>query len=120
MTKKLEINALSHVGNPIKLITFECLISIKCQMLLSLSLILEASYLFYRLLRRLLFPWLYANCKAAIYISTVFGIQGGNLPVITVSVVVLATLFPKHFAYIAPAGDAIAEVLMQVTKLIPV
>lgn len=59
-------------------------------------------------------------CKAAIYISKVFGIQGGNLPVITVSVVVLATLFPKHFAYIAPAGDAIAEVLMQVTKLIPV
>lgn len=53
-------------------------------------------------------------CKASTYISKLLGIQGGNLPIITASVVVLATLLPQQFAYLAPAGDAIAVVLLQV------
>ncbi|XP_015869156.3 uncharacterized protein LOC107406530 isoform X2 [Ziziphus jujuba] len=40
--------------------------------------------------------------------------KGGSLPVITALVVILATIFPRHFGYLAPAGDAIALVLLQV------
>lgn len=54
-------------------------------------------------------------CKAAIYLKNLCGIPGGNLPVITALVVILATIFPRHFGYLAPAGDAIALVLLQVT-----
>lgn len=55
-----------------------------------------------------------AICKSATWMSKLPGIQGGILPVVTALVVILATLLPTHFAYIAPAGDAIAVVLMQV------
>lgn len=55
-----------------------------------------------------------AICKSAMWMSKLLGIQGGILPLITALVVILATLLPTHFAYIAPAGDAVAAVLMQV------
>lgn len=53
-------------------------------------------------------------CKAGNLFSKTFGIQGGELPAITAIVVVLATLLPRYFRYLAPAGDAFALVLMQV------
>lgn len=53
-------------------------------------------------------------CKAGNYFSKSFGIQGGELPAVTAIVVVLATLLPSYFRYLAPAGDAFALVLMQV------
>lgn len=56
----------------------------------------------------------FAICKAAMCITKLLGIQGGNLPGITATVVILATLLPRHFGYLAPAGDAIAVILMQV------
>ncbi|KAK2983561.1 hypothetical protein RJ640_023095 [Escallonia rubra] len=56
----------------------------------------------------------FAICKAASCLTEVLGIQGGNLPGITAIVVVLATLLPKHFGSLAPAGETIAIVLMQV------
>ena len=37
-----------------------------------------------------------------------FGIQKGNLPAITTLLVILATVFPKSFAYLAPFGEAMA------------
>lgn len=54
-------------------------------------------------------------CKAGTYLTTLTGIQGGSLPAITAIVVILATVLPKHFGHLAPAGDAIALILMQVT-----
>ncbi|KAG8381269.1 hypothetical protein BUALT_Bualt06G0105000 [Buddleja alternifolia] len=53
-------------------------------------------------------------CKSASYLTKYFGIQGGSLPAITAIVVVLATAFPKQFAYLAPSGEAMAMILMQV------
>lgn len=53
-------------------------------------------------------------CKLATYITKVFGIQGGNLPCITAIIVILATLFPVQFGALAPTGEAIALILMQV------
>ncbi|XP_024027568.1 uncharacterized protein LOC21397391 [Morus notabilis] len=53
-------------------------------------------------------------CKAGTYLTNLSGIQGGSLPAITAIVVVLATLLPRHFGRLAPAGDAIALVLLQV------
>ncbi|KAL3653552.1 hypothetical protein CASFOL_003233 [Castilleja foliolosa] len=53
-------------------------------------------------------------CKSAIYLTKYFGIQGGTLPAITAIVVFLATAFPKQFAYLAPSGEAMALILMQV------
>lgn len=41
-------------------------------------------------------------------------IQGANLPGITAVVVILATILPKQFNYLAPAADTIALILMQV------
>lgn len=55
-----------------------------------------------------------AICKSATWMSKLIGFQGGILPVVTALVVILATLLPTYFAYIAPAGDTIAVVLMQV------
>lgn len=43
-----------------------------------------------------------------------FGISGGSLPAITAIVVILATIFPSQFDHLAPAGEAMALVLMQV------
>lgn len=59
-----------------------------------------------------------ALCKSAMWMSKLLGVQGGILPIVTALVVILATLLPTQFAYIAPAGDAIAVVLMQVPSFI--
>ncbi|EYU25137.1 hypothetical protein ABFS82_06G029500 [Erythranthe guttata] len=53
-------------------------------------------------------------CKIATVLTKHFGIQGGTLPAITAIVVVLATSFPNQFAYLAPSGEAMALILMQV------
>ncbi|KAL1552845.1 hypothetical protein AAHA92_13594 [Salvia divinorum] len=53
-------------------------------------------------------------CKCGSLLTKYFGIQGGSLPAITAIVVVLATIFPKLFAYLAPSGEAMALILMQV------
>ncbi|PIA34266.1 hypothetical protein AQUCO_03800094v1 [Aquilegia coerulea] len=53
-------------------------------------------------------------CKIATCLTKVLGIQGGNLPFITAIVVLAATIFPKQLGYLAPAGEAIAFILMQV------
>ncbi|KAL5567937.1 hypothetical protein UlMin_024512 [Ulmus minor] len=53
-------------------------------------------------------------CKTAAFLTKFSGIQGGNLPAITAIVVILATVLPRHFGYLAPAGDSIALILMQV------
>ncbi|XP_022157784.1 uncharacterized protein LOC111024399 isoform X2 [Momordica charantia] len=55
-----------------------------------------------------------AICKFVTWITNIYGIQGANLPGITAVVVFLATVFPKQFSYLAPAGDTIALILMQV------
>ncbi|GMH08960.1 hypothetical protein Nepgr_010800 [Nepenthes gracilis] len=55
-----------------------------------------------------------AICKAGSYAAKSFGIQGGSLPVITAIVVILATVFPRLFNHLAPAGEAMAMILMQV------
>ncbi|XP_019053118.1 PREDICTED: uncharacterized protein LOC104595989 isoform X2 [Nelumbo nucifera] len=56
----------------------------------------------------------FAICKTGTYLSKLLGIQGGNLPCITAIVVILATIFPAQFGYLAPAGEAVALILMQV------
>ncbi|KAM1070183.1 hypothetical protein TB1_002053 [Malus domestica] len=53
-------------------------------------------------------------CKASTYLTGLCGIPGGSLPMITAAVVILATLLPTRFAYLAPAGDTVALLLMQV------
>ncbi|KAL1552846.1 hypothetical protein AAHA92_13595 [Salvia divinorum] len=56
----------------------------------------------------------FAICKSANSFSKTFGIQGGELPAVTAIVVLLATLLPSYFRYLAPAGDAFALVLIQI------
>ena len=56
----------------------------------------------------------FAICKAATLITKHFGFQGGNLPCITAIIVLLATIFPAQIGSLAPAGEAIAFILMQV------
>ncbi|KAK7270885.1 hypothetical protein RJT34_26384 [Clitoria ternatea] len=53
-------------------------------------------------------------CKAASYLTKLSGIQGGMLPGITAIIVILATLLPKQFGPLVPAGHTVALVLMQV------
>ncbi|XP_065617281.1 uncharacterized protein LOC136061040 isoform X2 [Quercus suber] len=53
-------------------------------------------------------------CKTSTYLTNICGIQGGSLPAITAVVVILATVFPTKFGFLAPAGETIALVLMQV------
>ncbi|GAB4858306.1 hypothetical protein Ancab_009779 [Ancistrocladus abbreviatus] len=55
-----------------------------------------------------------AICKAGSYVTKSFGIPGGSLPAITAIVVLLATIFPRLFNHLAPAGEAMALILMQV------
>ncbi|KAK4743595.1 hypothetical protein SAY87_009907 [Trapa incisa] len=55
-----------------------------------------------------------AICKTATYVTWLFGIRGGNLPVVTAIAVVLATLLPSQFGHLAKAGDTLSLVLMQV------
>ncbi|CAN4113044.1 unnamed protein product [Withania somnifera] len=56
----------------------------------------------------------FAICKAGELLTKHFGIPGGLLPTITAIVVILATSFPSQFAYLAPSGEAMALILMQV------
>ncbi|KAF7821844.1 putative membrane protein YjcL [Senna tora] len=56
----------------------------------------------------------FAICKTATFLTKYFRIQGGNLPAITAIIVILATVFPKPFASLAPSGEALAIILMQV------
>uniref|UniRef100_A0A0E0DVL4 Uncharacterized protein n=1 Tax=Oryza meridionalis TaxID=40149 RepID=A0A0E0DVL4_9ORYZ len=53
-------------------------------------------------------------CKAGSAISSQLGIQGGTLPCVTALVVVLATAFPRLLGKLAPSGETIALILMQV------
>ncbi|KAK4431450.1 putative membrane protein YjcL [Sesamum alatum] len=53
-------------------------------------------------------------CKSASFLTKYFGIQGATLPTITAIVVILATMLPNQFAYLAPSGEAMALILMQV------
>lgn len=55
----------------------------------------------------------FAICKFASYL-TKLGLKGGILPGVTAIVVILATIFPAQFSYLAPTGEAIALILMQV------
>ena len=57
-----------------------------------------------------------AICKAGALITKYLGISGGSLPAITAVVVVLATIFPSQFAHLAPSGEAMALILMQVCE----
>lgn len=57
----------------------------------------------------------FAICKSGSFVTKYFGIQGGSLPAITAIIVVLATTFPNQFAYLAPSGEAMAMILMQVS-----
>lgn len=57
----------------------------------------------------------FAICKAASAISSTLGIaSGGTLPCATALVVLLATAFPGAMGRLAPAGEAMALVLLQV------
>ncbi|XP_065869369.1 uncharacterized protein [Euphorbia lathyris] len=56
----------------------------------------------------------FAICKAGSYLTKYFGIQGGILPAVTAIVVILATTFPEQFNHLAPSGEAMALILMQV------
>ncbi|CAH2070222.1 unnamed protein product [Thlaspi arvense] len=55
-----------------------------------------------------------AICKVGAMATKHFGISGGILPAVTAIVVVLATVFPSHFGRLAPSGEAMALILMQV------
>ncbi|XP_044955097.1 uncharacterized membrane protein YjcL-like [Hordeum vulgare subsp. vulgare] len=56
----------------------------------------------------------FAICRAGKHMATLLRVQGGSLPCITAIVVALATLFPSGIGRLAPAGEAMAVVLMQV------
>ncbi|KAG8069553.1 hypothetical protein GUJ93_ZPchr0006g42902 [Zizania palustris] len=53
-------------------------------------------------------------CKAGAAISNQLGFQGGTLPCVTALVIVLATAFPGLLGRLAPSGETIALILMQV------
>nr|VDC87284.1 unnamed protein product [Brassica rapa] len=55
-----------------------------------------------------------AICKVGALLTKHFGVSGGSLPAITAVVVVLATVFPSQFGRLAPSGEAMALILMQV------
>uniref|UniRef100_A0A7N2MIM0 Uncharacterized protein n=1 Tax=Quercus lobata TaxID=97700 RepID=A0A7N2MIM0_QUELO len=59
-------------------------------------------------------------CKTSTYLTNICGIQGGSLPAITAVVVILATVFPTQFGFLALASETIALVLMQVIEIFPV
>ncbi|GJY39604.1 keratin-associated protein 5-4 [Tanacetum coccineum] len=56
----------------------------------------------------------FAICRLGSFVTKIFAIPGGILPAVTAIVVVLATAFPKQFTYLAPAGEVMALILMQV------
>ncbi|WCJ36702.1 hypothetical protein M5689_017885 [Euphorbia peplus] len=53
-------------------------------------------------------------CRTATFLTQYFKIQGGSLPAITALAVILATGFPSQLGRLAPSGDTISMVLMQV------
>lgn len=56
----------------------------------------------------------FAICKTGQLLTQHFGIQGGLLPIITAIVIILAASFPSQFAYLAPSGEAMTLILMQI------
>jgi len=52
-------------------------------------------------------------CKAGSAIASRLGLQGGTLPCVTALVVLLATAFPGQLGKLAPAGETMALILMQ-------
>lgn len=52
-------------------------------------------------------------CKAGSAIADRLGFQGGTLPCVTALVVFLATAFPGQLGKLAPAGETMALILMQ-------
>ncbi|CAN6485201.1 unnamed protein product [Victoria cruziana] len=56
----------------------------------------------------------FAICKFGTFLTKKFHIQGGNLPSVTGIIVILATLFPNQLSSLAPAGEGIALILMQI------
>nr|XP_043634760.1 uncharacterized membrane protein YjcL-like [Erigeron canadensis] len=56
----------------------------------------------------------FAICKLGSFVTKYFAIPGGILPAVTAIVVFLATVFPKQFTHLAPAGEVMAMILMQV------
>ncbi|XP_021285899.1 uncharacterized protein LOC110417730 isoform X1 [Herrania umbratica] len=56
----------------------------------------------------------FSICKLGAYLAKYFGVPGGSLPAVTAIVVILATVFPTQFGRLAPAGEAMALILMQV------
>ncbi|KMT16193.1 hypothetical protein BVRB_3g053530 isoform A [Beta vulgaris subsp. vulgaris] len=52
-------------------------------------------------------------CKAGSSLTNYYQIQGGLLPAITIIVVLLATVFPGQFSQLAPSGEVMAMILMQ-------
>ncbi|KAI3720712.1 hypothetical protein L2E82_31705 [Cichorium intybus] len=53
-------------------------------------------------------------CKVARHITPLLKLQSGTLPAITSIFLILATLLPTQIRYLAPTGDAVAAILIQV------
>nr|GEX99271.1 ferric reduction oxidase 4 [Tanacetum cinerariifolium] len=56
----------------------------------------------------------FAICKGATHVVRLLKCQGSTLPAITAIVVILATLLPRQIGYLAPAGDALSAISIQV------
>ena len=56
----------------------------------------------------------FAICSCAVFFTKLSGVQGSMIPIATAIVVVLATVFPPVFNYLAPSAEVISSVLMQV------
>jgi len=56
-------------------------------------------------------------CAAGVAMAKHLGFQGGSITCITGIVVVLATMFPSLIGSLAPSGEGIASILMQVIVL---
>jgi hypothetical protein len=54
-------------------------------------------------------------CAAGVALAKRLGFQGGSITCITAIVVALATMFPSWVGALAPSGEGIAIILMQVT-----
>lgn len=53
-------------------------------------------------------------CASGVAMAKYLGFQGGSITCITAIVVVLATMFPSWIGSLAPSGEGIAAILMQV------
>ena len=60
----------------------------------------------------------FAICKAGVFITIYFGTKGGSLPPISAIVVILATVFPKQFSRLLPAGETMEKILLQVNSFL--